>query len=100
MRRTFSAHKFGTSLSLTGDTKGALARSGQLERSLAQYRQTLDADSQSADARFGYGLALARLRRFAEAREVLGEGARLYPEQSRFAEMVARVDAAALASPP
>jgi tetratricopeptide (TPR) repeat protein len=145
-------HKFGTALSLTGDTKGALqqfteavrlspafaeahyslgvlldsqgelrpaiehlsaavrhgpgyidarlqladalARNGQLERSLAEYRQALDADAQSADARFGYGLAFARLGRYAEARGVLSEGARLYPEQSRFAEMVARVDAA------
>jgi len=72
----------------------ALARNGQLERSLAQYRQALDADPQSADARFGYGLAFARLGRYNEAREVLSEGARLHPEQSRFAEMVPRVDAA------
>jgi tetratricopeptide (TPR) repeat protein len=72
----------------------ALARNGQLERSLAQYRQAVDADPQSADARFGYGLAFARLGRYTEAREVLTEGARLHPEQSRFAEMVPRVDAA------
>ena len=65
-----------------------------LTATLAEYRHALDADSQSADARFGYGLAFARLGRYAEAREVLSEGARLYPEQSRFAEMVARVDAA------
>ena len=71
-----------------------LARNGQLERSLAQYRQALEADSRSADARFGYGLAFARLGRYNEAREVLSEGARLHPEQTRFAEMVARVDAA------
>ncbi|HZJ31500.1 MAG TPA: tetratricopeptide repeat protein [Vicinamibacterales bacterium] len=76
-----------------------LARNGQLERSLAQYRQALDADSQSADARFGYGLAFARLGRYTEAREVLSEGARLHPEQSRFAEMVTRVDAARRARP-
>ena len=72
----------------------ALARNGQPERSLAQYRKALDADPQSADARFGYGLALARLARYNEAREVLSEGARVHPEQSRFAEMVGRVDAA------
>ena len=72
----------------------ALARDGRLERSLTEYRQALDADARSADARFGYGLAFARLGRYREAREVLSEGARLHPEQSRFAEMVARVDAA------
>jgi len=72
----------------------ALARSGQLDRSLTEYRQALDVDSQSADARFGYGLAFARLGRYHEARQVLSEGARLYPEQSRFADMIARVDAA------
>ena len=71
-----------------------LARSGQLERSLTQYRQALDADAQSADARFGYGLAFARLGRYDEAQSVLNEGARLFPEQSRFAEMAGRVDAA------
>lgn len=71
-----------------------LGRSGQLERSLAQYRRALDADAQSADARFGYGLALARLGRYKEAQEVLGEGARRHPDQTRFADMIARVDAA------
>jgi tetratricopeptide (TPR) repeat protein len=76
-----------------------LGRNGQLERSLAEYRHAFNAEPQSADARFGYGLAFARLRRYNEARDVLSEGARLHPEQSRFAEMVARVDAARRQNP-
>ena len=71
-----------------------LGRSGQLERSLTEYRAAVDADPRSADARFGYGMALARVKRYKEARDVFLEGAKLYPDQPRFTEMVAAVDAA------
>ena len=39
-------------------------------------------------------MALARLQRYDEARTVLSEAAKLFPEQSRFSEMLAQVDAA------
>ena len=145
-------HKFGTALSLVGDTKGALqqfreavrlspafaqritawvccsTRSGSRGRRLstcpllsamgrttstrgcswqtrlhgtdsstARWRSIARHSSRQFTVRicgFGIGLVFARLGRYNEAREVLTEGARLHPEQSRFAEMVARVDAA------
>jgi TolA-binding protein len=39
-------------------------------------------------------MALARVKRYKEARDVFLEGAKLYPDQPRFTEMVAAVDAA------
>jgi tetratricopeptide (TPR) repeat protein len=70
---------------------GALARTGQLERTLVQYRQVLTVDPRVADARFGYAMALVALQRYREARDVLAEGVRLHPDQSRFADALARV---------
>jgi tetratricopeptide (TPR) repeat protein len=69
----------------------ALARTGQLDKSLAQYRQVLTVDPRVADARFGYAMALVGLQRYREARDSLAEGVRLHPDQSRFADALARV---------
>jgi len=51
----------------------------------------IEIDPSVADARFGYAGALVGLRRYAEAREVLSEAARLYPDQPRFGEALARL---------
>ena len=71
-----------------------LGRSGQFEKALAQYRQVLTIDPRSADARFGSAMALAGLRRYAEAQAALSEGARLAPDQPRFAEALGRLQRA------
>jgi tetratricopeptide (TPR) repeat protein len=68
-----------------------LGRSGQFEKALAQYRQVLMIDPRSADARFGSAMALVGLRRYAEAQAALTEGARLAPDQPRFAEALGRL---------
>jgi len=68
-----------------------LARSGQFEQARAQFKRVIEIDPSVADARFGYAGALVGLRRYAEAREVLSEAARLYPDQPRFGEALARL---------
>jgi len=104
-------------LSLTGDRAGAraafeeiirrapndvdartqlgelLGGNGEFEAALTQYRQALEIDPRAADARFGYAGALVGLRRYKEALESLEESARLYPDQPRFTEARARVQA-------
>lgn len=69
----------------------ALGRSGRFNESLKEYRQVLASDPQSANAQFGYAMALAGLHRDADARNVLSEGARLHPDQPRFADALARL---------
>jgi tetratricopeptide (TPR) repeat protein len=68
-----------------------LGRSGQLEQSLAQYRQVLAIDPRVPDARFGSAMVLAGLRRYREASDAFSEGARLHPDQPRFADALARL---------
>ena len=109
----------GRALSLTGDAAGAVAafeealrrvprdtgarlalgellgRSGKFEEALEQYREVLELDPRSADARFGYAGALVGLRRHREAAASLAESAKLYPEDLRFREGLARVQGAA-----
>jgi tetratricopeptide (TPR) repeat protein len=69
----------------------ALARSGQFDKSLPHYQQVLAINPQSANAQFGYAMVLAGLHRYAEARKVLSEAARLHPDQPRFADALARL---------
>jgi tetratricopeptide (TPR) repeat protein len=69
-----------------------LGRTGRFEQALTQYKQVLAIDPRVADARFGYAGALVGLRRYQEARDVLSEGAKLFPDQPRFAEGLARMD--------
>jgi tetratricopeptide (TPR) repeat protein len=66
----------------------ALRRAGEVERSLQAYRDALDVDPQSGEARFGYAMALVGLGRHREARDWLEEatarlpdGADLTPEE-------------------
>ena len=46
-------------------------------------------------ARFGYAMALVRLRRYQEARDRLSDGMKTYPDQPGFAHALARLLAAA-----
>jgi len=71
-----------------------LGRSGQYEAALEQYRQALAIDPRATDARFGYAGALVGLRRYREAVESLSESAKLYPDEPRFKEALARVQSA------
>jgi tetratricopeptide (TPR) repeat protein len=71
----------------------ALARTGQFEQALAQFRRVIEIDPRVADARFGYAGALVGLRRYREAREALTEATTLHPDQPRFKEALARLDA-------
>jgi len=71
-----------------------LGRTGQFEQALAQYRQVLAIDPRVADARFGYAGALVGLRRYQDARDILAESSKLYPDQPRFAEALARLQGA------
>jgi tetratricopeptide (TPR) repeat protein len=72
----------------------ALRLAGRLEQSLRQYEAVLESDSGLADARFAHAMTLVALRRTAEARDAFREAARLHPDEPRFAEMLAKIDAA------
>ena len=108
-------YNLARALSLTGDLSGAkaafeetirrapkdvgartglgelLGRTGQYEDALAQYRQAMAVDPRNADARFGYAGALVGLGRRQEAMTSLAESARLFPDDARFREAIARV---------
>ena len=72
----------------------ALRQVGQLEQSLGQYRDVLAIDPRVIDARFGYAMTLVALERYPEALDSVREDARLYPNEPRFAEAVARLEGA------
>lgn len=69
-------------------------RSGRFEQALAQYKEVLAIDPRIPDARFGYAGSLVGLRRYQEARNVLTESTKLFPDQPRFAEALARLQGA------
>ena len=71
-----------------GDLSG---RTGDFEGALTQYREVLALDAKSADARFGYAGALVGLGRRQEALTSLAESARLFPDDQRFAQALARL---------
>jgi tetratricopeptide (TPR) repeat protein len=111
-------HKLGTALSLVGDTQGALrqfreairlsptfaeahyslgvllASSGQQAQAIEHLTAAVRHGPNYPEPRLQLAEALARSQRYDEARQVLAEGAKLYPGESRFTEMLARVDAA------
>ena len=108
-------YNLARALSLTGDLPGAraafeetirrapqdvgartglgelLGRTGQYEDALAQYREAMAIDARNADARFGYAGALVGLGRRQEAIASLAESARLFPDDARFKEAMARL---------
>ncbi len=71
-----------------------LGRSGQYQAALEQYSQALAIDPRAAEARFGYAGALVGLGRVREAIDSLSESVRLYPDEPRFKEALARVQSA------
>jgi tetratricopeptide (TPR) repeat protein len=80
-----------------GDVNARLAlgelsgRTGDFEGALTQYREVLGLDATSADARFGYAGALVGLGRRQEALASLTESARLFPDDQRFSQAIARL---------
>jgi tetratricopeptide (TPR) repeat protein len=108
-------YNLARALSLTGDVAGAraafdeiirrtprdidarlalgelLGRSGEFDNALTQYREVLAIDPRVADARFGYAGALVGLGRRQEAIASLAESARLFPDDARFKEAIARL---------
>jgi tetratricopeptide (TPR) repeat protein len=73
----------------------ALRRTGRASESLAHYERVLTLNSAASQARFGYAMALVRLRRFADARRWLTDASSLHPEQAGFPHALARILAAA-----
>jgi tetratricopeptide (TPR) repeat protein len=72
-----------------------LRGAGRAGESLSEYEQVLRNDPQSTEARFGRGMALIRLRRYAEARDELRDGMERYPAHPAFARALARLLASA-----
>lgn len=70
-----------------------LGSRGQFQEALAQYREVLARSPQLADARFGYAGALVGLRRYREALDSLTESTKLFPDDARFAQARARLEA-------
>jgi tetratricopeptide (TPR) repeat protein len=77
----------------------ALRRNGPVEESLLHYELALKRSAApvplAAEARFGYAMALVRLRRYQEARDRLIEGTKVYPDRPAFAHALVRLLAAA-----
>ena len=74
---------------------GTLARTGHPGEAVVQYTEALDASPTNSDAAFGRAMAFIRLRRYADARDVLVDGERSHPAQPMFAHALARLLAAA-----
>ena len=70
-------------------------RTGRFEQAMADYQEALGIDPRSAEARFGYAMALVRLNRYREVRDWLEESARTFPERREFSHALARILAAA-----
>ena len=62
---------------------------------MAQYAEAIRVNPKSADARFGYGMALVRLGRYLEARDWFDEASRLHPDRPDLQYALARLLAAA-----
>lgn len=69
----------------------ALGRSRQFDKALVQYQHALTLDPQRADAQYGYAMSLVGLGRYADARDVLRQGATQHPDERRFADALARL---------
>jgi tetratricopeptide (TPR) repeat protein len=75
-----------------GDT---LRHSGRFDASLRPYADVVRINPRAAEARFGYAMALVRLRRYGEARDWLEESARVQPDRTEITHALARLLAAA-----
>jgi tetratricopeptide (TPR) repeat protein len=72
-----------------------LRMSGHSDAALQRYEEVLRINQKSADARFGYAMALVRLKRYREARDWLTDAIRLHPDRPDLAHAMARLLAAA-----
>ena len=72
-----------------------LRRSGRPQESLALYERAAALDPRLADAPLGYAMALAALKRYADARDRVSAGMALYPGRPAFAHAMIRLLAAA-----
>ena len=78
-----------------------LRRTGRLREALAQYEDVVNVareaggDPRVAEAPFGYAITLVRLRRYREARDMLAEALKTYPDQPVYTHALARLLAAA-----
>jgi tetratricopeptide (TPR) repeat protein len=69
-----------------------LQRAGRPEASLPHYVEVIKIDPRAAAAaRFGYAMALARLKRYQEARALLEEGMKAYPDRPEFGQALERL---------
>jgi tetratricopeptide (TPR) repeat protein len=73
----------------------ALRRAGQVEAALPHYLALTHSHPELSQAVFGRAMAHVRLGRYREARAILEEGLRAYPDQAGFAHALARLLAAA-----
>jgi tetratricopeptide (TPR) repeat protein len=73
---------------------GSLRRTARPGESLSHYELAMKEDPRNAEAAFGYAMALVQLRRFAQARDRLGEFAKAHQDDPRFIHALARVLAA------
>jgi tetratricopeptide (TPR) repeat protein len=73
----------------------SLRRSGRVREALPEYLRVLADSADNTEARLGYAMALVQLHRFEEARTRLAEGMKRYPDQTVFAQGLARLLAAA-----
>ena len=73
----------------------ALRRNGEPAAALKPYADAVAANPRAADARFGYAMALVRLRRYVEACDWLVESVRAQPDRPELAHALARLSAAA-----
>lgn len=75
----------------------ALRRGGAAQESLLHYEHAIRIASPAAaaPARFGYAMALVRLRRYGDARDRLAEAMTIHPDRPAFGRALARLLAAA-----
>ena len=73
----------------------ALRRQGRVADSLARYQEALQVNPRSNEARFGYGIGLARLRRYREARTWFEDAVASRPDALDAKHALARLLAAA-----
>ena len=83
---------YAEALMALGDT---LRRMGRFDASLKPYADVVRINPRATDARFGYAMALVRLRRYRDARDWLDEGSRIQPDRPELSHALARVLAAA-----
>lgn len=68
-----------------------LRRNTRDEASLSHYTEAIGASANAADARFGYALALVRLKRYVEARQSLDEAVAQHPDRVDLTDALSRI---------